>query len=76
MTRYEWIKNASVEDLAQMLSDLTIQTIELSANTEREDEACRGCVAYDSCSHKQNGFIDWLNKEVKYNNTKSFRVWD
>jgi hypothetical protein len=78
MTRYEYIKNLSVEDLAEVLSCISQVTIDKALDTEDIDyESCKGCIAYDHCKLGHNGFIDWLNKEAKFSKvSKDFIVWD
>lgn len=67
MTRYEWIKKASKEELAEMLCDL-------SDNTGKN---CVDCVAYKMCNMESGGFNGWLDKEVEFTeNTKALKVYE
>lgn len=66
MTRYEYIKSLSVEDLANFLSSISQATIYTALNTEDvEHENCLGCIAYDYCKPGHNGMVDWLTEEQK-----------
>ena len=68
MTRLEWIKQASKEDLAEMLCDIVDNSSE---------SGCEGCVVTDKCRHGKCGFLDWLNAEARFSRTsKQMLVYD
>lgn len=71
MTRYEWIKNASKEELAEMLCNLVDNVVSSC------DGGCMDCVAREYCKPGETGFIKWLDKEVEFTeNTKDFKVYE
>ena len=78
MTRYEYLKNASIEEMAEVFCNITDNT---DCGSDDEYNNCMGCLATKYCHNTNgehhNGFIDWLNKEVEYcENTKDVKVWD
>ena len=61
MTRYKYLKNASIDEMADFLCSMTS-----NMGTERdEQDMCDLCIASDVCSYDHNGFLDWLNGEWK-----------
>ena len=60
MTRYEYLKSASIEDMAEMLCQITDNT---SVEDETCDDTCGRCLAYKYCKPQHNGFLDWLQEE-------------
>ena len=67
MTREEYIKQASKEDLAQTLCNL-IQDYGWMLEEVAEGNAvfphtCTACPAKGGCKPGNNGFIDWLEEE-------------
>lgn len=76
MTREEYIRQASKEDLAQLLcsiaqvsadSAIVGQMDEGKLDNKQVIDVCQYCVASKYCHEGHNGFIDWLDKEAKHN---------
>lgn len=67
MTRYEWIKKASKEEIAEMLCNI-------SDNTGKN---CLDCIAFKMCNRASGGFNGWLDKEAEFTeNTKVLKVYE
>lgn len=70
MTRYEWIKQASAEQLAKMLCDMTDDIIATAGGC-----SCMDCPVGERCNDTSpangyvNGYSRWLEKEVEYQET-------
>ena len=61
MTRYEYIKSASLEDIAELLCQITDNT---SGEEETSEDTCGRCLAFKYCKPNHCGFVDWLEKEM------------
>lgn len=59
MTRYEYIKSASLEDIAELLCQITDNT---SGEGETSEDTCGRCLAFEYCNKDHCGFVDWLQK--------------
>lgn len=59
MTRYEYIKSASLEDVAELLCQITDNT---SDEDETSIDTCGRCLAKEYCKKDHCGFVDWLQK--------------
>ncbi len=71
MTRYEYLKNVSVEEMANVLCNI-IDNLDTKCTNN-----CDCCLVSDKCVYKHNGFIDWLNDDAVFtDNAKQLRVWD
>lgn len=72
MTRFEYLKNASIEEMAEVLCNISDNTI-----CAEKSGDCEACLANKYCKKGHTGFIDWLSKEVEFSkNTKDVIVWE
>lgn len=75
MTRYDYIREAPIEKVAEILCNIV-------DNTETHEKNfcgnnCDGCLARKDCNYKANGFVEWLKKEVTYcENCDAVKVYD
>ena len=74
MTRYEYLKNATLEEMADVLCNITDNT---GTWDEDSEDRCGRCLAYKHCFQKHTGFIDWLNAKAEIlPNTKMLQVYE
>ena len=70
MTRYEYLKNASIEEMAEVLCNI-VDNVDAEAKC-----VCDGCPASKKCG-KGNGFIHWLKQDAEFCvNAKCLKVFD
>lgn len=74
MTREEYIRQASKEDLAQLLCNISQVSADSAivgqmdaGNLDKHKivDVCQYCTATKYCHEGHNGFLDWLDKEAK-----------
>ena len=77
MTRYEWIKQASAEQLAKMLCDMTENIVKTAGGCN-----CLDCPMQERCldlTSRANGYVNgyssWLEKEVEYQETDNEKIF-
>jgi len=63
MTRFDIIKNSTVEQIARLLCDNVVWGMQ-AKDSEEYDRLCEMCVASSKCKYGYNGFIDWLGEDV------------
>lgn len=60
MTRYEYLKNTTFENVAEFLC----QIVDYSTPEDKAN-MCDSCIASATCKKGHNGFMDWLKEDYK-----------